>query len=62
MMGVKFHITSYRVWSPQAHKRAQTAPQKLTSFFKVAKFAGYIGIYLALIFYMNDFFVRFLVF
>ena len=58
MMGVKFHIKSYRVWALRASKRSVLGTQE---FKFLQKFEGKIGIDLTLIFCINDFFVRFLV-
>ena len=53
IMGTKFHITSYRVYAPQAPEYAQNA-SKIQLSLNVTKFAGYIGINLALIFCEYD--------
>ena len=55
MMGEIFHITSYRVWVPRASKVGRFGLPKIQLSPKVAEFVGYIGIYLTLIFRINDF-------
>ena len=40
MMGEKFHIISYHVWTSQAPKHAQTAPQKFKFLQKWANLQG----------------------
>ena len=63
MISVKFHMTPYRVWSPQAPKRAQITPQKFNSLQKWPNIQGRLElIFCTWNFCMNDFFCAILSF
>ena len=62
MMGVKFHITSYRVWTPQASKSGKIAPQTFNFLHEWLNWQGRLELIWCSFFVWMTFFVQFLVF